>query len=61
LVITVSVTTFFDIVGGARRPSFEVTHLIEVVGVVLLWMLAGTPGLDRLRRRGHRVRARLLH
>jgi len=40
----------FDIVGGDRSAVSEVVHLVELVGMVLLWMIAGSPGWDRVER-----------
>lgn len=46
------VTTVFgaalDMLGGDRRPGAEAVHVAELVGIVLLWLVAGSPGLDRL-------------
>jgi predicted anti-sigma-YlaC factor YlaD len=51
-------TTFagavLDSVSGARSPLAETTHLAELVGLVLLWMVAGSPGWERVRQTRHR-------
>lgn len=36
-----------DLVGGERSAASEVVHLAELVGMVLVWLIAGSPGLDR--------------
>ncbi|MFW2336263.1 zf-HC2 domain-containing protein [Ilumatobacter sp.] len=52
---------FFDVVGGDRSAMSEMVHVVELVGMVLLWMVAGSPGWDRVervfrfRRRGREV------
>lgn len=38
-----------DTVGGDRTPLAEMVHVSEFVGMVLLWMVAGSPGWDRVR------------
>lgn len=40
----------FDMVGGDRSAASEVVHLVELVGMVLLWMIAGSPGWERFER-----------
>jgi predicted anti-sigma-YlaC factor YlaD len=46
------VTTLFgavlDMLAGDRRPGAEAVHVAELAGIVLLWLVAGSPGLDRL-------------
>lgn len=39
----------FDTLDGDRAPVAETVHVAEVVGMVLLWMVAGSPGWDRVR------------
>ena len=34
-----------------RTPLAETVHLTELVGLVLLWMIAGSPGWERLTTR----------
>lgn len=52
---------FLDVVGGDRSAMSEMVHVVELVGMVLLWMVAGSPGWDRVervfrfRRRGREV------
>jgi predicted anti-sigma-YlaC factor YlaD len=43
------VTTVFDVADGSRQIGAEAAHLAELVGVVLLWLLAGAPGWRRAR------------
>ncbi len=40
----------FDVIGGDRSALSEVVHVVELVGMVLLWMIAGSPGWDRVER-----------
>jgi predicted anti-sigma-YlaC factor YlaD len=40
----------FDVIGGDRSPVSELAHVAELVGMVLLWMIAGSPGWDRVER-----------
>ena len=40
----------FDVLGGDRSAVSEVVHLVELVCMVLLWMVAGSPGWDRVER-----------
>lgn len=52
LAVALFATTVFgavlDTVTGHREAHAEVVHLAELVGLVLLWLVAGSPGLDRL-------------
>jgi predicted anti-sigma-YlaC factor YlaD len=47
-----------DMVHGDASAFTESTHLAELVGIVVLWMIAGSPGwqsvVNRLHRRLHR-------
>lgn len=38
----------FDVLSGDRSPVSELAHVAELVGMVLLWMIAGSPGWPRL-------------
>jgi anti-sigma factor RsiW len=49
-------TTVFDVAEGTRQIGAETAHLAELVGVVLLWLLAGAPGWRRARRPRSRPR-----
>lgn len=44
------VGAMFDVLGGDRSPVSELAHVTELVGMVLLWMVAGSPGWDRVER-----------
>jgi predicted anti-sigma-YlaC factor YlaD len=44
------VATLLDTVSGSRQPGAELVHVAEVVGMVLLWMIAGSPGWERICR-----------
>ena len=64
LLVTNIVSTVLDTIDGNRSAVAEAVHVIEMVGLVLLWMVAGSPGWDRvrdgvrtLRRRRGAVRA----
>jgi predicted anti-sigma-YlaC factor YlaD len=65
LLITTLFGALLDVLDGARRPAAEAVHLAELVGIVLLWLVAGSPGLDRLtmqfRRRRPPPADRLAH
>lgn len=40
----------FDVLGGNRSPAAELVHVVELSGMLLLWMIAGSPGWDRVER-----------
>ena len=40
----------FDVIGGDRSAVSELVHLVELAGMVLLWMIAGSPGWHRVER-----------
>lgn len=40
----------FDVFSGDRSPVSELAHVAELVGMVLLWMVAGSPGWHRVER-----------
>lgn len=44
LVATTAVSVVADIASGMRTPMSELVHASELVGLVLLWMIAGSPG-----------------
>lgn len=44
LVATTSVSVVADIITGSRTPLAELIHVTELVGLTLLWMVAGSPG-----------------
>ena len=43
------VATVLDTATGDRSATAEAVHLAELVGMVLLWFVAGSPGWERLR------------
>ncbi len=49
LIATTAVGTVLDTVSGDRSPLAESVHLVELVGMTLLWMVAGSPGWERVR------------
>ena len=49
LLLTTLVSTVLDTIDGNRSALSEAVHVVEIVGLVLLWMVAGSPGWDRLR------------
>ena len=44
LVVTTVVSSIIDAADGSVRPLSESAHIAELVGLVLLWMIAGSPG-----------------
>jgi predicted anti-sigma-YlaC factor YlaD len=55
LVVTTLISLLADVVGGTRTPVAELLHVSEVVGLTLLWVIAGSPGWggwSRLVQRG---------
>lgn len=50
LVATMTVAAVLDVVSGTSSLVAEAVHLTEIAGLVLLWMISGSPGLDRVRR-----------
>ena len=44
LVATTVVSAITDTADGSVRPLSESTHIAELIGLVLLWMIAGSPG-----------------
>ncbi len=54
LVATTLVSLLADVVGGTRTPVAELIHVSEVVGLTLLWLVAGSPGWDGVSRIFHR-------
>ena len=51
LVGTTLLSAVFDMTDQVRTPLAEAVHLSELVGLVLLWMIAGSPGWERLTTR----------
>ena len=50
LVVTMATSAMFDLLDGGRSALAESTHVAELIGLTLLWMLAGSPGLPDRRR-----------
>jgi len=52
---TTAASTLLDTLSGNRDAFAETVHLAELVGMVLLWMVAGSPGVERVmpHRRDH--------
>lgn len=48
LIVTISISALADIVDGGRTVLAESAHVTEVVGLALLWMIAGSPGWTRV-------------
>jgi predicted anti-sigma-YlaC factor YlaD len=46
---TTLLSAILDTVTGSRSAMAEMFHVSELAGLVLLWMVAGSPGWDRLR------------
>lgn len=44
LVVSMLASTGFDLLDGGRSALAETTHLAELAGLGLLWMIAGSPG-----------------
>jgi predicted anti-sigma-YlaC factor YlaD len=49
LVATTVFGTLLDTLDGDRSPLAESVHLVEIVGMLLLWLVAGSPGWERVR------------
>ena len=49
LLATTVLGTVLDTVSGDRSPLAESVHLVELVGMLLLWLVAGSPGWERVR------------
>lgn len=58
LLVTTTVSTVLDTVDGSRAALDEAVHLVEMAGLILLWMVAGSPGWDRIRDVWRSIRAR---
>lgn len=57
LLATTIAGAVLDTASGERSALAEATHLAELVGLVLLWFVAGSPGWERVRgalHAGHR-------
>lgn len=51
LLATTLAATVLDLWSGRSTPIAESVHLVELVGLVLLWMISGSPGWERIRYR----------
>jgi predicted anti-sigma-YlaC factor YlaD len=51
LVLCLLASSLIDIVSGRAEPGTEVGHAPELVGLVAVWLLARTPGLEPRRAR----------
>jgi anti-sigma factor RsiW len=56
LVVSMLSSTAFDLIDGDRTALAETAHIAELVGLALLWMIAGSPGWH-----GWQLLARRLH
>jgi predicted anti-sigma-YlaC factor YlaD len=52
LVVALGVGALLDILADGRSALAELVHLTELVGLWLLWMIAGSPGWERVRPHG---------
>ncbi len=59
LVVSMLASTGFDLADGGRSALAEASHLAELAGLALLWMIAGSPGWDGWADMRHRVGDRL--
>lgn len=48
LLATTLLSAVLDTVDGSQSVVAEAVHIIEMIGLVLLWMVAGSPGWDRV-------------
>lgn len=63
LIVTMLASAVFDMIENGRDTASEAVHLTEIAGLVLVWLIAGSPGwprdglgslVDRVRHRGGR-------
>jgi predicted anti-sigma-YlaC factor YlaD len=59
LVVSMLASTGFDLADGGRSAVAEASHLGELAGLALLWMIAGSPGWHGWADVRHRVGDRL--
>ncbi len=59
LVVSMLASTGFDLADGGRSAVAEATHLAELAGLALLWMIAGSPGWNGWNDMRERVGDRL--
>jgi predicted anti-sigma-YlaC factor YlaD len=48
LLVTTTAAAVLDMLNGDRSPFAETVHVSEFVGMAMLWMVAGSPGWDRV-------------
>lgn len=48
LCLVTVVSSLIDTIGGNRSAFAEAVHLAEIAGTVVLWMVAGSPGWERV-------------
>jgi predicted anti-sigma-YlaC factor YlaD len=48
------IATVVDVIDGDASAFAESTHLAELIGIVVLWMIAGSPGWQTIVNRLHR-------
>lgn len=58
LLLTTTAGALLDTISGDRSAFAETVHLSEFVGMILLWLVAGSPGWERLRDAARSIRAR---
>lgn len=58
LLATTLVSAVLDTIDGNRSAMAEAVHVMETIGLVLLWMVAGSPGWDRVRDGARMLRRR---
>ncbi len=65
LVATTLVSIGADVISGTRTPLAELLHVTELAGLVLLWMIAGSPGwhgrASERRPGGRHIRGPIAH
>lgn len=61
LLATTIVAATLDTVTGERSAVAESVHVAEIVGLVLLWMVAGSPGWERVRNAAVHIRPGRAH
>ncbi len=48
LLATTLLSTLLDTLNGSQSVMSEAVHIVEMVGLVLLWLVAGSPGWERV-------------
>lgn len=58
LIVTMLASAAFDMIENGRATASEATHLTEIAGLVLVWLIAGSPGWSRdaIADAAHRIR-----